>query len=341
MRTAALSLTLLTALGAADSHADLPNLSEARVTADDRRGELVIELAAVDLPPGEMGLPPVATAQLPVGGAIYGLRADVVDEAGRVLPGEFVHHFNLIDPDHRELFLPISRRMAAAGAETGSPKIPWFLFGFPFARGDRVIANAMLHNPTTVAYRGVRARLTLFYTPASRPWPIWDGYPWQLDVAFPVGDKSFDLPPGRSERSYEGSPVVPGKIVVIAGHLHTYGVSIELSDATTGERIWRAEPLRDSAQRVVAIPLGKLYRWNRLGAHIDPAHRYRVTVVYDNPTGHVLKNGGMGVVGGLFVPDKGVRWPAADMQDTLYQADLRHATRSAGNGGVPVEHMHH
>ena len=93
-RSAALSVTLLAALGAggshSDLHSDLHNLSTARVTADDRRGELVIELAPVDLPAGDMALPPVAAAQLPTGGAIYGLRAEVIDEAGHMLPAEFV-----------------------------------------------------------------------------------------------------------------------------------------------------------------------------------------------------------------------------------------------------------
>ncbi|MBI1967995.1 MAG: hypothetical protein HYS40_08400 [Gemmatimonadetes bacterium] len=346
MKATVLSLSLLAALGVADALPPLDPryLPVARVSADPRKGELVIELAPVDLPAGTghhvAGQPPVASGELPVDGAIYGLRAEVVDESGRVLPPELVHHFNLIDPDHRELFLPIARRMAAAGRETGEPKVPWLLFGFPFHRGARVIASAMLHNPTPTAYRGVRTRLVLNYTPASRPWPIWEAYPWQLDVAFPVGNKSFDLPPGRSERSYEGSPAVPGKIVAIAGHLHDYGVRVELTDVTTGEVIWRAQPVRDSARRLVAIPIGRLYAWNRLGAHIVPVHRYRVTALYDNPTGRVIQAGGMGVVGGLFVPDRGAQWPAADVRDSLYLADLRHAMRLAGNGGA-VEHAHH
>ena len=347
MKIAGLSLSLLAALGVADTHPDPRRLQSARVTADPEKSELVIELAPVDLPAGashHRGIqPPVATGEMPTAGSMYGFRVELVDETGALVPPELVHHFNLIDPDHRELFLPIARRMAAAGRETGPTKLPWLLFGLPFVRGEHVIASAMLHNPTAVSYRGVRTRLIFSYTPASRPWPIWEASPWQLDVAFPVGDKSFDLPPGRSERSYEGSPAVPGKIVVIGGHLHDYGVSLELIDATTGEVIWRAQPVRDSAQRLVAIPIGKLYGWTRLGAHIVPEHRYRVTAVYDNPTGHLLEGAGMGVVAGLFVPDKGARWPAANPHDSLYVADLRHAMRLAGTGRgrAPVEHAHH
>jgi len=162
-------------------------------------------------------------------------------------------------------------------------------------------------------------------------------------VGFPVGDKSFDLPPGRSERSYEGSPAIPGDVVAIGGHLHEHGVSIEFSDATTGEVIWRAEPVRD-AQQDRAIPIGKLYGLTHIGAHIVPEHRYRVRVVYDNPTGKVLPQGGMGVVAGLFVPDGDVPWPTIDPNESLFQEDLRHFLRLHGvwlEARRRMAHMHH
>ena len=38
----------------------------------------------------------------------------------------------------------------------------------------------------------------------------------------------------------------------------------------------------------------------------------------------------MGVVGGLFVPDRGVEWPPADRADSLYQLDYRHYMRQSG-----------
>ena len=328
-------LTWVPARGAASpspSTVDLGALPAARVSVDARRGELIIELPPVDLPAAspdgathhEGEQPPVSIAVLPTAGAVFGFRAEVVDAAGRALPSELIHHFNLLDPTHRELFLPIARRLAAAGKETGVVRIPWLLFGTPFERGTRVVASAMLHNPTPVSYPGARVRLVLNYTPDKRPWPLFRASPWQLDVAFPVGDKSFDLPPGRSERAYEGRPAVPGEVVAIGGHVHEYGVAIELWDATTEELIWRGEPVRDANDRVVAVPIGKLYGLTRLGARIVPEHSYRVRVVYDNPTGHVVKEGGMGVVGGLFIPDRGVPWPGVDPTDSLYQQDLRH-----------------
>lgn len=315
----------------------LAGLPTARTVVHPERGEIVIDLAPQDLPAGLVheehghgydtrGLVPASIAVLQAQGALYGFRAEVIDSLGRPLPSVLIHHVNVIDPDQRELFLPISRRLAAMGRETGSQALPWLFFGVPFERGQRLVVNAMLHNPLGASYYGVRVRVVLRYTPARRPWPLFDGAPFQLDVLFPVGDKSFDLPPGRSERSYEASPAVPGTIVAIGGHMHDYGVRIELANATTGKVIWSAEPVRDAEGRLASIPVGRLYGLTRLGARVVPGERYRVTVVYDNPTGRTLPAGGMGVVGGLFVPDDSVRWPGVQPSDSLYVRDLLHYT---------------
>lgn len=332
---------------------DLSALPAATVMVDSAKHEIVIELPTVHhVAAGtshENGgghhhhapEPPVSLAVLPVGGAAYGFHVEVLDGEGRELPAELIHHFNLINPDSRELFLPISRRVLAAGRETGRQRLPWFFFGVPLEAGQRLIVVALLHNPTDREFHDVRARLVLQYTPERRPWPLFQGYPFQLDVAFPVGDKAFDLPPGRSVRTYEASPAVPGKVVAIGGHMHDHAVDIEFSDVTTGEVIWRGVPVVDSTGHLVRIPVGRMYGLTRLGVPVSPDHRYRVTVTYDNPTGAVLPDGGMGVVGGVFVPDDDVAWPQVDLGSDLYWRDLQHATRGvAVRPGAEQGQMH-
>ena len=330
-----LFLGLFVLLSAGDRSAPL-EAPGPRIFLDDANGTLVLDLAPMDLPARTphhaIAQPPVATLEIPESGSIYGFRVQVVDSAGHALPDELIHHFNLIDPDHRELFLPISRRLLAAGHETGAIQLPRLLFGLPLKQGEHVVASAMVENMTPTAYRQARVRLVMRFTPARRPWPLFSASPWQMDVAFPVGDKSFALPPGRSSRSYEGSPAVPGKIVGLGGHMHDYGRVIEFTDVTSGAVIYRASPVADAAGQIESIPVAKLYGWTRLGVHIVPEHRYRISVSYDNPTGAPIPDGGMGVVGGLFVPDHGVTWPAADPRDSLYQADYRHYMRLEGDG---------
>ena len=336
---------LVALLIAGDARGSAPG-TDARIFLDTRGDALVIDLAPGDLPARTphhaIAQPPVATLEIPQTGSIYGFRVEVVDSAGAVLPDELIHHFNLIDPDHRELFLPISRRLLAAGHETGTIRLPWLLFGLPLEQGEHVVASAMVENLTATTYHQARVRLVMNFTPAGRPWPLFRASPWQMDVAFPVGDKSFTLPPGRSSRTYEGRPAVAGKIIGLGGHMHDYGRVIEFADATSGQTIYRAAPVADSAGRIESVPIAMLYGWTQLGVHIVPEHRYRVTVTYDNPTGEAILDGGMGVVGGLFVPDHGVQWPAADRVDSLYQEDYRHYMRLEGGhdmmdmGGKPM-----
>ena len=321
---------------------DWSGLERATITKNPERDELVLELPAVDVPAGTVVDQAASVGEFPVKGSIYALHAEVVDDHGQRLSNDLLHHMNVMDPSERELFLPISRRILASGMETGEIRFPWLLFGSPIRAGQRILANAMVHNPTTVDYHGVRVRLVLSYVPDHRPWPFFSVIPWQLDVAFPVGDKSFDLPPGRSERSYEGSPAVPGKLIVIGGHMHEYGKTIEFWDVTTGKLLWHGEPAPAPRGEPSAVPMGRLYGLTGIGLRITPTHRYRVRVIYDNPTGQAIPNGGMGVTGGLFMPDRNVTWPATNQADSLYQKDLRHFVGPLGRSVVaaPMSHMH-
>ncbi len=313
------------------------------------RHEITIDLGPVDIPAGmhheEMpGMPmpgmnmsehhahnpvypPVMAVDLPLSGWMSGFRIELVDAQGHPVPSTLLHHYNLIDPNHRELFLPISRRVLAAGSETGEVRMARWLFGAPFTKGERLVANAMLHNPTMQSYTGVRTRLVLTYTDAGHWYPLLRAYPWQFDVAFPAGDKTFNLPPGHSEKSYEGSPAVPGKIVAIGGHAHDHADSLVLRDMTTGTDVWSALPITDSTGHVVGMPRKKFIGVTGVGMRIVPDHRYRVTVFYNNPTGETMPEGGMGVVAGLFKPASDVAWPLAVTTDPLYVRDLRHYLR--------------
>jgi hypothetical protein len=312
-----------------------------RVTWDPERGVVEFEVGPIDLPGtgGEGGdhhghhgavLPPVATVRMPADVQLYGMEYDVVDGDGNPLPSHLLHHVNLIDPSTRELFLPISRRIAAAGRETGSVKAPRFLFGYPAPKGMPVVVAAMMHNETPQDYANVTLRYRLFAQPSNRPWPLMTVYPFQLDVLFPHGDKSFDLPPGRSTRSYEASPAIAGRIIGISGHVHDYATRIALENVTTGEVIWETAPDVNEEGKVTAVPVAML--WRTLGAEITPEHTYRVIVEYDNPTADTIPEGGMGVVAGLFSPAG--PWPAADPSDPDYIADRLHYLRMDDEGAA-------
>src|SRR5260370_14493291 len=97
---------------------------------------------------------------------------------------------------------------------------------------------------------------------------------------------------------------------------------------TTGKVLGRGAPVTDAVGRVITFPLARFYNWHRLGVRVVPAHRYRLTAVYENRTGRSIRDGGMGAVAGLFVPDRGADWPPVDTRDTLYQQNLAAPIRS-------------
>jgi hypothetical protein len=256
---------------------------------------------------------------LPADGWLQGYRIELVDDAGRPVPRTVLHHVNLIAPQRRELFSPIMLRLGAAGPETAPVRLPRPL-GSPVRRGDTLLVTAMLHNPTDRAYHGVRLRARLPFVPATGAVGALAVYPFYVDVMPPAGDHDFDLPPGRSVTWWEGRPAVAGRILGVGGHLHRYGVALRFEDRTARRTLWDATPRIDSTGDVIGVPTAYLF-WHR-GATLDPTHVYRLSVVYDNPTGATIPRGGMGTLGGVFVPARGATLPPVARSDPQYRKDV-------------------
>jgi hypothetical protein len=294
-------------------------LLAATATMDD--DEYVLELGPYTLPAhGGHG----TVAQTPLGttlerdGWVRGLTYEVVDEEGNEIPARLLHHVNLIAPERRELFSPIMLRIGAAGAETRPYSLPFFL-GYRIRRGDSLLVTAMLHNQTDRDYQGVKLRLRLDFTDANslvRPWSV---QPMYVDVTPPSGAHSYDLPPGRSTMSWEGRPAIPVRLLAAGGHLHRYATALRFEDRTTGELIWEARPELGEDGVVESMPIKYFLP---LGVALFPDHEYRLTAEYENPTGEVLPNGGMGALGGIVMPSSGSAWPAAARSDSVYQHDV-------------------
>jgi hypothetical protein len=300
---------------------------------DAERGEVVLGLAPVDLPANTghhaVDQPGARTTAVPLSGWLQGYTVELVDATGNPVPREVLHHVNILRPDRRELFSSIMQRVGAAGSETADVKIPRLL-GYPVEAGDSLIVIAEFHNPTPVAYQGVQLRVRMPHVPPGdwpKPFRI---YPFYVDVTPPAAPHGFDLPLGRSEVSWEGTPAVSGRILGMGGHLHTYAVELRLEDVTEGKVIWRSEPIRDENGDVIGMPQSKL--WWRLGLPVDRSHTYRLVAVYDNTSGRAIPDGGMGALGGIFVPSGDADWPRVDRADETYLED--YTRRVANRGGT-------
>src|SRR5260221_7718775 len=103
----------------------------------------------------------------------------------------------------------------------------------------------MFDNPTMSTLSGVTVRVHLQYRPGNKMLPLFSVYPYQMDVAFPAGDKDFDLPPGHTSKSYEASPAVAGRLMAIGGHTHAHATGPRFGEVTTGKVVWDGKPILD------------------------------------------------------------------------------------------------
>lgn len=283
--------------------------------------EVEFRIGPVELTSGMMHLRlPIQMAEFPVDGWIHGFELEMVDGEGNSIPMDLLHHVNFIDPDKRELFSPISRRVMAAGRETSTERLPRIV-GYPVARGDRMMIAAMFADPLDEDFEDATLVVRFFYSTESdgfiQPRNV---YPFYLDVMGPLSEKDFAVPPGKTVKSWEGQPAVDGRILGIGGHLHDYATRLSLIDVTDGKTLWEVKPQGKAGGHVTGVPTDQ-FIWT-LGKKIYADHTYRIEVEYDNPTDEAAPDGGMGAIGGVVWVGKDTEWPAFDRTDETYIADL-------------------
>ena len=315
---------VLAGLLAASSEAARAQAGAPALRVIDRGREVVVEYGPLALHASAEHAaavePPPVTFRLPASGWMRGYVVELVDEAGRRLPQRLLHHVNVMAKDQRELFSNVMQRLGAAGPETGSITLPRFV-GVWVERVDTLVMTVMLHNPTGVHYHDVRLRVRIPFVRAGSRVGAITVYPMSIAIGPKERPNVFDLPPGRSEHYWEGSPAVAGRILGLSGHLHRYGLALRLEDRTTGKVVWELNPRFDSRGEVRDMPVS-MFLWS-LGKPIRPDHVYRLTAVYDNPEGRTIPDGGMGVIGGVVVLPRGTRWPAVDRLHPEYLVDLK------------------
>ena len=290
----------------------------------DREREILVEYGPVSLPAGSHHgaavEPPAIVLRLPRDGWMRGYVVELVDASGRRLPQALLHHLNLIAKSKRDLFSNVMLRLGAAGPETDAISLPRLL-GVRVHRGDTLVTTLMLHNPTSVGYDGVRVRVRIAFVRASARIGALSVYPISVAIGPKERPNVFDLPPGRSEHYWEGSPAVAARILGLSGHLHRYGVALRLEDRTTRKVLWELNPKSDSTGEVRSMPVST-FLWS-LGKPIRPDHVYRLTAVYDNPEPRTIPDGGMGVIGGVVLLPRGTRWPPVDRRHPEYVVDVQ------------------
>jgi hypothetical protein len=277
---------------------------------------------------------PAQMTSMPLDGWLHGFSVAMKDADGLLLPSELLHHVNFIDPDERELYSPVSRRVFAAGAGTERGDIPG-LIGYPVQAGDRFLVTASFENLADEEFRDTYLHVEFAYSLEGQsliePRNV---YPFHLDVMGFVGPRAFVVPPGRSRRAWQGSPAVPGRILALGGHVHDFAVRLRLVDITGGAVLWDVVPRRGRSGQVEGTPISEM--WLSLGKKIQPDHVYRIEVDYDNPLDIPSPAGGMGEIGGIILVEKGIAWPALEPADPKYVRDLEDTLAASARGAEPL-----
>lgn len=312
-----------------------------RSWVDRDRGEVVMVAGPFTVPSGSMNhggamehgghgahhdgmRTPLVPLEWPVEGGLRGFQLGLFQEDGTRLPRDLIHHLNALHFDRRELIYPVATRLIAVGSETPDIVLPES-HQILMEPGDSLGWYIMWNNETGRAIEGVYVKLVLPYgeladADETRLTSIY------LDTNLTVGeDTSFDVPPGRFEKSYEFEVPTGGTILAAGGHVHDYGVEVRLEEAQTGRVLFRLASDRDEEGRVSSVEQ-KIFRsffgLFETGVRLESDRAYRVVGVYDNPTGATIPEGGMAQIGGLFRPDTPEAWPEMNPADERYRLDL-------------------
>ena len=280
---------------------------------------------------------PVYRFEWPAEGWVRSFGVELLDRQGNPIDRRLVHHMIVVNFSRRQLLYSSFERLFGIGQETEDASVPRSV-GVPLVPGTRLGFYLAWANETGKDLEGVQIRLRMGYSPPNlHPRPL-DALPIYMDANLTVGKgNDFDLPPGRFEKAWEFTLPLGGRLLGIGGHLHDYGVEVRLEDVATGKVVTRIRSKRTAEGKLVRIER-RLFGVSGPGLRLREGKTYRVVGVYDNPTGAVIKKGGMAHIVGLFVPDDYSRWPRLDLGDPTLQDDLAFLTEMGGHGGG---HKHH
>ena len=309
-------LSALLVVGGADDVAAQPSLHLER---RERDRTLTMLAGPVSLP-AKLGydapfVPLTVAGTWGIDGWLRAFEVDLVDGEGRIIAEQLLHHAGLIDPEERDLFNPVARRIVAFGMETDGIRLPGQL-GYRVEAGDSVVLAGAFFNPTAAPFDEVYLRVRMIYADARFDSRHQSVLPFYLD-AVPTGVAQFEAPPGRSEHSEEWHPAIGGRVLGLGGHLHDGGVSVRLEDVATGDVLWTGDGVYAEGGALTGVTRTIFAR----GFRMEPERSYRVTATYHNRTSDPIQ-GAMGHVAGLFLPDDIEDMPAADRTHPAYVADL-------------------
>lgn len=305
-----LALSLLCATAAAaqhEHHAGHHAVAEnAKLTLEYRAGNRVtLRIGPLELPAhsdhSAAAQPRDDYWELPFDGWLVAYHPAVTDEQGHALPGRLLHHVAFWNTGRSDFLCPNKEEhIFGAGGEMNQwPELPGF--GYPVKKGDRIRVNSMWHNPTGTSYPRAYLDVQVQYQKADDAVPPRKSvYPTWFDVQ-ECGDSGYDLAPGANVATGQFTLKHSGTLLGLGGHLHDYGVKLDVTNATRNEPMATLAATLDEAGRILAMPIVTFLE--RGGYRLSRGETVRVAATYDNRTGKRLPDGAMGIAVGYFLPD--------------------------------------
>ena len=301
-----LTAVLSASLAAQHEHHHAPQAIAAKLSVHDDPASqtLTVRLGPANLPANtghmKVAQPPTAYLKIPFDGWLIAYHPRLVDESGNSLPGRLLHHAAFYNTDRPDFLCPNKREhiFGAGGEMNDWPAVPGF--GYPVRAGDSILIRSMFHNPTKTSHPSTYLEVRMEYRRSGADAQLKSVYPTWIDVK-QCGESSYTLKPGRNFTTGTAIVKYSGILLGLGGHLHDYGQQVRVENATRNETIASLDAKLDSTGHIRSMPIA--YFIQRGGYRLNADDQVKVSATYDNPTGHDLPEGAMGIAVGYFLPD--------------------------------------
>jgi len=258
----------------------------------------------------KMPQPPDLFWTIPVDAWLLAYTPKLVDSSGNEVPGRVLHHVAFWNENRSDFLCPNKEEhIFGAGSElTNWVEIPGY--GYPVRKGDQIRVETMVHNPSDTPYDKVYLEVQIPYIDANAPSVaklINNVYPAWMDVES-CGNSGYDLKPGKNVTTGTVPVKYDGILLGVGGHMHDYAKEIVLEDTTRKETVATLDAKVNAQGELLSMPVVTFF--DRGGYKFAAGDTLKITAIYENATGKLLRDGAMGIVVGYFAPtnDAAMAW---------------------------------
>jgi hypothetical protein len=286
---------------------------------DDMTHTITLREGPINLPANtnhmRMRQPPDLHWTIPMNAWLLAYSPRLVDANDNEVSRRILHHTAFWNENRADFLCPNKEEhIFGAGSEmTNWIQVPGY--GYRVQKGDQIRIETMVHNPTGTSYENVFLEVRIPYQEADAPGPRKNYYPAWID-AKSCGDSSYDLKPGKNIKEGVVALKYSGVLLGVGGHMHDYAKRIALEDVSRKETVAALDAKVDSQGQLLGMPT--VIFLDKGGYKLAAGDVLKTSATYDNPTGHVLHDGAMGIIVGYFVPD-----------DDMQMASLRRKAKPA------------